>query len=92
MFDFPLSKLWSCYSMALCRTKIAKKRRSDSKKARRQQQDRRKAGLFKKAYEYSFECDADVYVGIRVKRNGRIFTFNSDTTGEWPLSNIEMVS
>jgi hypothetical protein len=26
-----------------------------------------------------------VYLAIKLKKNGRIFTFNSDSTGEWPL-------
>jgi hypothetical protein len=33
----------------------------------------------------SLECDTDVYIGIKIKRNGRIFTFNSDSAGVRPL-------
>jgi hypothetical protein len=72
-------------------TKIVRKRRLDSHKAKRQQQDRRKDSLIKKAYEYSLECDADVYMSIRIKKNGRVFTFNSCLTGEWPLSEAQIV-
>ena len=45
----------------------------------------RKDYLFKKAREYSLECGAYVYLAIKIKKNGRIFTFNSDSIGEWPL-------
>jgi hypothetical protein len=72
-------------------TKIVRKRRLDSHKAKRQQQDRRKDSLIKKAYEYSLECDADVYMSIRIKKNGRVFTFNSCLTGDWPLSEAQTV-
>jgi hypothetical protein len=77
--------------MALQRTKVARKRRSDSTKAKRQQQDRRKDGLFKKACEYAVECDADVYISIRIKKNGRILTFNSDLTRAWPIPDSQIV-
>jgi hypothetical protein len=56
--------------MAFQTTKIVRKRRLDSHKAKRQQQDRRKESLVKKAYEYSVECDADVYISIRIKKTG----------------------
>jgi hypothetical protein len=79
------------HSMGFQTTKIVRKRRLDSHKAKRQQQDRRKESLIKKAYEYSLECDADVYISIRIKRNGQIFTFNSDLTQEWPISEAQIV-
>ena len=41
-----------------------------------------KESLIKGAYEYSLECDADVYMSIRIHKNGRVFTCNSDSTGE----------
>jgi hypothetical protein len=31
------------------------------------------------------ECGAYVYLAIKIKKNGRIFTFNSDSIGEWLL-------
>jgi SRF-type transcription factor (DNA-binding and dimerisation domain) len=46
------------------------KQRSESPKAKRQQQDRRGESLFKKVYEYSVEYNAEVFLGIRIKRNG----------------------
>ena len=71
---------------------VVRKRRLDTPKAKRQQQDRRKESLIKRAYEYSRECDADVYMSIRIHKNGQVFTFTSDSTGEWPRSEAEMVS
>ena len=41
--------------------------------------------------EYSLECGAYVYLAIKIKKNGRILTFNSDSTGEWPLPEAQMV-
>jgi hypothetical protein len=80
------------YSMALQTKSVVRKRRLDTPKAKQQQRDRRKRSLMKKAYEYSRECDADVYISIRIHKNGQVFTFNSDSTGEWPRSEAEMVS
>src|SRR5947209_12788686 len=71
--------------------KVVRRRRLDTKRAKRQQQTRRKDNLFKKAREYSLECGAYVYLAIKIKKNGRIFTFNSDSTGEWPLPEAPMV-
>jgi hypothetical protein len=70
---------------------VVRKRRLDTKQAKRQQQGRRRDNLLKKAYEYSLECDADVYLAIKIKKKGRIFIFNSDSTGEWPLPEAQMV-
>ena len=72
--------------------KLVTRRRLDTKRAKRQQQIRRKDNLFKKALEYSLECDAYVYLAIKIKKNGQIFTFNSDSTGEWPLPEAQMVT
>ena len=63
---------------------VVKKRRSDTPKAKNQQRCRHRTGLFKKAYEYGVECDADVCVVLRIRQNGQIFTFNSDSSGHWP--------
>ena len=71
--------------------KVVRRQRLDTKRAKRQQQTRRKDNLFKKAREYSLECGAHVYLAIKIKKNGRIFTFNSDSTGEWPLPEAQMV-
>jgi hypothetical protein len=71
--------------------KVIKKRRLDTKRAKRQQQTRRKDNLFKKAREYSLECGAYIYLAIKINKHGQIFTFNSDSTGEWPLPEAQMV-
>jgi hypothetical protein len=71
--------------------KVVRRRRLDTRRAKRQQQTRRKDNLFKKACEYSLECGAYVYLTIKIKKNGQIFTFNSDLTGEWPLPEAQMV-
>ena len=79
------------YSMKLRTIETAIKRRSESPRAKRQQQDRRKDSLLKKAYEYSIGCDAQVYLGIRIKRNGQVFVFNSENTQEWLPLDGQMV-
>jgi hypothetical protein len=68
--------------------KVGRRRRLDTKRAKRQQQNRRKDNLFKKALEYSLECGAYVYLAIKIKKNGQI---NSDSTGEWPIPETQMV-
>jgi hypothetical protein len=77
--------------MKLRNINTATKRRSESPKAKRQQQDRRKESLFKKAYEYNTKCEAEVYLGIRIKKNGQIFIFNSENTREWLPKDEQMV-
>jgi hypothetical protein len=47
--------------------------------------------LIKNACAYGLECDAHVYLAIKIKKNGRIFTFNSDSAGGWPLSEAQIV-
>jgi hypothetical protein len=71
--------------------KVVRRRRLDTKRAKLQQQNRRKDNLFKKAREYSLEYGAYVYLAIKIKKNGRIFIFNSDSIGEWLLSEAQMV-
>jgi hypothetical protein len=70
---------------------VGRRRRLDTKRAKRQQQNRRKDNLFQKALEYSLECGAYVYLAIKIKKNGQIFTFNSGSTGGWPLPEAQMV-
>ena len=45
-----------------------------------------------KAYKYSLECDADVYVCIRIRKNGKVFTLNSDRDEAWPMSDKQLVN
>jgi hypothetical protein len=46
---------------------------------------RRRNTLFKKASEYSSECDADIYLILRIKKSRKIFILTS-TLNDWPLS------
>jgi hypothetical protein len=71
--------------------KVGERRRLNIKRAKRQQQTRRKDNLFKKALEYSLKYSAYIYLAIKIKKNGRIFTFNSDSIGEWPLPEAQIV-
>ena len=73
-------------------TQIVRKQRPETEKARQQQCYRRKDNLFKRAYEYSLECDADVYICIRIRKNGRVFTLSTDCDEAWPLPDEQLVS
>lgn len=70
---------------------LSKKRRLDTPKARTQQRARLRKTLFKKCHHYSMECDADVYMVLRLKGSGRIFTFQSDSTGGFSPSLRDLV-
>ena len=60
------------------------------KKSKRQQQNRRKKGLFKKAFEFATKCDADVYLVVRLKKTGQVYSLASDKS--WcPSSEILVV-
>ncbi|EAL88787.1 uncharacterized protein AFUA_6G09356 [Aspergillus fumigatus Af293] len=53
-------------------------RQSNKPKAKHQQHKRRGDTLFRKAFEYCQECNADVSLVVRLKDNGQIYIFNSD--------------
>uniref|UniRef100_A0A093XCA2 MADS-box protein SVP n=1 Tax=Talaromyces marneffei PM1 TaxID=1077442 RepID=A0A093XCA2_TALMA len=69
-----------------------KKRQLDTPRARSQQRGRLRKTLFKKGYIYSVECDADVYMVIRLRGTGRIFTFQSDSTEDFSPSLRELAT
>lgn len=69
----------------------AKRRISDKRRAN-QQRYRRRNCLLKKANDYGVDCDADVYLVLRIRKNGQIFTFNTDSSGQWLPSLQELVS
>ena len=71
---------------------VVKKCWSNTPKAKNQQRCRHCTGLFKKAYEYGVECDADVCVVLQIRKNGQIYTYNSDCSGHWPPPQQELVS
>ncbi|OJZ80024.1 hypothetical protein ASPFODRAFT_54155 [Aspergillus luchuensis CBS 106.47] len=52
------------------RPRRIQERLSDSPKSKRQQQSRRKDNLFFKSFEYSLECDADIFIMVRNKKTG----------------------
>ena len=53
--------------------------------------DRRKNSLMKKSYEYSKMCDADMFLGIRLRDSGRVFTFLADSMGFWSGLDSQLV-
>lgn len=67
-----------------------KKRRSESARAKNQQRNRRKRSLFKKAKEFVHECESDVFLVVRVRKNGQMYIFDSSTREQWikDLSNL----
>ncbi|KAE8412642.1 hypothetical protein BDV36DRAFT_270896 [Aspergillus pseudocaelatus] len=67
------------------------RRRADSAKSKCQQRNRRMTTLFRKAFEYCLECEADVSIMLRVRHTGQIVYFNSDGDG-WPLSQVQLTS
>lgn len=71
-------------------TSWVKKRQSETARAKVQQRNRRKRSLFKKAKEYVLECDSDVFVAVRVRKNGQMYIFDSSTQNQWlkDLSNL----
>jgi hypothetical protein len=69
-----------------------KERSRPSRKSIHQKQDRRKAGLMKKASEYSKMCGADVYLGIQIRDTGRVYMFSADASGFWGFIGSQLVS
>jgi len=66
--------------------------KQNSNRAYNQQRTRRRAGLFKKVYEYFEKCDADAFVILRIRRNGQTFILTSDSqNGVWPPSQKDLV-
>ncbi|CAG8220544.1 unnamed protein product [Penicillium nalgiovense] len=57
--------------------------------AANQKARRRRKSLFKKASEYSSECDADIHLVLRMKKSGKIFVLVSNTK-DWPLSQHQL--
>ncbi|KAJ6119113.1 hypothetical protein N7471_013064, partial [Penicillium samsonianum] len=56
-----------------------KKRQSESARAKAQQRLRQRKCLFKKAVEFSLECESDVIVAIRVQQSGQLYIFESSS-------------
>ncbi|RAK94826.1 uncharacterized protein BO80DRAFT_450760 [Aspergillus ibericus CBS 121593] len=68
-----------------------KKRHVETARAKSQQRQRRKKSLFKKAAEFSLECDSDVFVAVRIRKTGQIYYLDSSSLSQWinTLSNLE---
>jgi hypothetical protein len=64
---------------------------SDTPQSKSQQRNRRRGTLFKKAYEYSRDCDADVYILLRIRKNSQVFVFDSCSDSIFPPSKQELV-
>ena len=45
--------------------------------------------MFLKAFEYCRECDADICLMIRLKHNGQVVFFKSDS--DWPFPEEQLV-
>ncbi|KAL4889609.1 hypothetical protein BDV59DRAFT_186170 [Aspergillus ambiguus] len=60
---------------------ISRSRRFNNCKSIRQQQTHRRNSLPRKSFEYCQECDADVFIIIRLKSDGQILSFNPNTNG-----------
>ncbi|KAA8648113.1 uncharacterized protein ATNIH1004_003996 [Aspergillus tanneri] len=64
-------------------------RQSNNSKARRQQHYRRGGTLFRKAFEFCQECNADISMLVRLKDSGQIYVFNSNE--RWIPSQEELI-
>ncbi|KAL2846613.1 hypothetical protein BJY01DRAFT_173084 [Aspergillus pseudoustus] len=62
----------------MAKAKIIRRRKSKKSKAKSQQRRRRGDTLFRKAFEFSQECDADVMLVFRLRKNGQTYIFNSN--------------
>ncbi|KGO75969.1 Transcription factor, MADS-box [Penicillium italicum] len=69
------------------------KRQSESVRAKSQQRYRCKRSLFKKAKEFFLECESDVFMAVRIRKNGQIYIFDSSMQNQWlrDLSNLVYV-
>jgi hypothetical protein len=78
----------------MSKSSLVKKRQSESSRAKTQQRNRRKRSLFKKAKEFILECDSDVFLAVRVRKNGQIYILDSATRNQWlkDLTNLVLYS
>lgn len=64
--------------------------KQDSPRARAQKVRRRRKGLFKKAAEYSINCESDVFVAVRNRQSGQLYIFESSKK-KWLPAGMDMV-
>lgn len=76
--------------MASKKLPLVKRRQLNSSRAKAQQRNRRKQSIFKKAKEFAFECESDIFVAVRVRQTGQIYILDSSTNDQWrkDLSNL----
>lgn len=70
------------------KNRTIRKRNLNTPRTKCKQRSRRRDSLFRKAFEDCCECDADIFLMIRLKHNGQIFMFNSDSG--WPPMQEDM--
>ncbi|KGO67529.1 Transcription factor, MADS-box [Penicillium italicum] len=58
---------------------VQPKRKTNPPDAVNQKARRRRNTLFKKASQYSSECDADIHMVVRMKKSRKIFILTSDS-------------
>ena len=46
---------------------------------------------YEESYEYSKMCNANMFLGIRLRDTGRVFTFLADSTGFWSGLDLQLV-
>ncbi|CDM34665.1 Transcription factor, MADS-box [Penicillium roqueforti FM164] len=63
--------------------------KQDSPRARAQKVRRRRKGLFKKAAEYSINCESDVVVAVRNRQSGQLYIFESSKK-KWLPAEMDM--
>ncbi|KAF7594871.1 hypothetical protein BBP40_007905 [Aspergillus hancockii] len=66
--------------------------RKSHKKSIRQKTNRRRKGLMRKASQYSGMCGADVFVGIRLKESGRLYTLLAESSPFWSFLRSQLDS
>jgi hypothetical protein len=74
-----LCSYWKSVQKAvMAKPKVIRRRTSNKSKAKSQQHRRRGDTLFRKAFEFSQECEADVMLVFRLRKNGQVYIFNSN--------------
>lgn len=56
-----------------------------------QRRSRRMKSLLLKAADLSTLCDAEVFLGVRIRETGRVTTFCSDPEGLWSSATMNLV-
>jgi hypothetical protein len=70
----------------------ARKRRLETAQAKSHQLYKRRKGIFKKAAEFSLECESDIFVAVRIRKTGQIYIFDSSARADWISTISDLVS